>query len=79
MKVTKDKKVVNPYVVYEITIFYNINSYPTLENALFGASRLTKDTDMDEYRYFGHEIGFDGNIFFSYFSSGTGRNVIIFG
>ena len=36
------KKVVNIYVVYEITNFHGINSYPTLTNALFGAVKLTK-------------------------------------
>ena len=31
------KKVVNLYVIYEITNFHRISSYPTLTNALFGA------------------------------------------
>ena len=29
--------IVNIYIVYEISKNYNINSYPTLENCLFGA------------------------------------------
>ena len=29
--------IVNIYIVYEISKNYNINSYPTLENFLFGA------------------------------------------
>ena len=31
------KKVVNLYVAYEKTNFHGVDSYPTLENALFGA------------------------------------------
>ena len=33
------KKVVNLYVVYEITNFHDIDSYPTQTNALFGAAK----------------------------------------
>ena len=73
------KKVVNLYVVYEITNFHSIDSYPTLTNALFGAVKLTKNADIDKYRYFGYGIGFDGKGFYSHPSGGTGRNVIIVG
>ena len=73
------KKVVNLYVVYEITNFHGINSYPRLANALFGAVKLTKNADIDKYKYFGYGIGFDGHDYFSHPSGGTGRNVIIFG
>ena len=34
-------KIVNIYIVYEINKNYNIISYPTLENCLFGAVILT--------------------------------------
>ena len=46
-------KVVNIYVVYEIPNFHDIDSYPTLTNALFGAVKLTNNADIDKYRYFG--------------------------
>ena len=72
------KKVVNLYVVYEITNFYGIDSYPTLANALFGAVKLTKNEDIDKYKYFGYGIGFDGHGFYS-IGDEIGRNVIIFG
>ena len=36
------KNVVNIYIVYEISKNINIKDYPTLENCLFGAVRLTK-------------------------------------
>ena len=42
------KKVVNLYVVYEITNFHSIDNYPTLANVLFGAVKLTKNTDIDK-------------------------------
>ena len=46
---------------------------------MFGAVKLTRGTDIDNYKYFGYEIGFDRKGFFSHSSGGTGRNVIIFG
>ena len=73
------KKVVNLYVVYEITSFHSVISYPTLANTLFGAVKLTKNADIGKYKYSGYGIGFDGHGFFSYPSGGTGRNIIIFG
>ena len=41
------KKVVNIYIVYEISKSININDYPTLEYCLFGAVKLTKHVDVD--------------------------------
>ena len=73
------KKVVNLYVVYEITNFHHIDSYPTLTTALFGAVKLIKNANIDKYRYSGYGIGFHGKGFYSQPSGGTGRNVIIFG
>ena len=49
----RHKKVLNIYVVYEIDDFQNVENYPTLGNALFGAVKLTKNADIDKYRYFG--------------------------
>ena len=49
----------NINILYEIINFHNINSYPTLENSLSGAVKLTKNADIDKYRYFGYGIGFD--------------------
>ena len=72
-------EIVNVYIVYEIINNFNINSYPTLENCLFGAFKLTKNADIDKYWYSGYRIGFDRHGLFSHPSGGTGRNVIIFG
>ena len=49
----RHKKVLNIYIVYEIDDFQNVDNYPTLGNALFGAVKLTKNADIDKYRYFG--------------------------
>ena len=53
------EKIVNIYIVYEIERSINISSYPTLENCLFGAVKLTKHVDVDQYKYSGYGIGFD--------------------
>ena len=52
------KNVVNIYIVYEITSDYKDINYPTLENCLFGSVKVTKNSDIDKYRYFGYGIGF---------------------
>ena len=51
--------IVNIYIFYEISRNYNISSYPTLENCLFGAVSLTKNPDIDQYKYSGLGTGFD--------------------
>ena len=70
--------IVNTYIVYEISKNYNISSYPALENCLFGAVRLTKNADMDQYKYSGYGIGFERGDEFS-FGNGLGKNCTIFG
>ena len=72
-------KIVNIYVVYEISKNYSISTYPTLENCLFGAVSLTKNTDIDKYKYSGYGTGFDRHGEFSFSTRGFGRNCIIFG
>ena len=52
-------KVVNLYAVYGITDPHRTGNYSTLANALFGASKLTKNTNNDNYRYFGCGIAFE--------------------
>ena len=70
---------VNIYIVYEIAASSSNNNDPTLRNSLFGAVRLTKNVDIDKYRYSGYGIGFDRKGSFSFSGSGFGQNVIIFG
>ena len=50
-----------------------------MTNALFGAVKVIKNSDIDKYKYFEYGIGFDEKGFYSQPSGGTGRNVIIFG
>ena len=70
--------IVNIYIVYETNKKFNISSYPILENCLFGAVSLTKNPDIDKYKYSGHGIGFDRKGTFS-FGNGFGKNCLIFG
>ena len=70
-------KMVNICIVYEISKNYNISSYPTLENCLFGAVSLTKNANIDKYKYSGCGIGFDRHGEFS-FGNGLGKNCVIF-
>ena len=77
-KISSDHgKVVNIYIVYEINKSFNTGSYPTLENCLFGAIKLIKHSDVDNYKYSGYGIGFDRKGFFS-LGNEIRKNVIIF-
>ena len=70
-KATHDPKtIVNIYIVYEISKNYNISSYSTLENCLFGAAGLTKNAVIDLYKYFGYGVGFCRKGEFSFGSRG---------
>ena len=40
---------------------------------------MTKNADIDKYKYFGYGIGFDGHGSYSHQSGRNGRNAIIFG
>ena len=44
-------KIVNIYTVYELSFSGSNNNYPTLENCLLGAVKLTKNADIDKYKY----------------------------
>ena len=70
-------KIVNIYIVYEISKNINISNYPTLENCLFGAVILTKNSDIDKYGYSGYGIGFDSHGSISFAATWLGRNAII--
>ena len=51
-------KVVNIYIVYDISKSINISNNPTLENCLFGAVGRPKNADIDKCKYSGYEIRF---------------------
>ena len=71
------KTIVNICIVYEMTKKSSISSYPAPENCLFGAIELTKNPDIDKYKYSGYGIGFYRRGQFS-LGDGFGQNVIIF-
>ena len=70
--------IVNIYNVYKIADNFNVKSYSTLENCLFGAVKSTKNADIDKYRFPGYGSGFDRHGSFS-FGNGVGWNVTVFG
>ena len=73
------KKVVNIYIVYELGASSSSNSDPTIKNCLFGVVTLTKNVDIDKYKYSGYGIGFNRRSSFSFPGGGFGQNIIIFG
>ena len=73
------KRVVNIYIVYELTASSLHDSDPTIKNCLFGAVTLTKNADIEKYKYSGYGIGFDRRSSSSYPSGGFGQNVLTFG
>ena len=76
-------KIVIIYIVYEIIRIANINvnrnSNLTVQNVLFGAVSLTKNADVNKYRYSAYGIAFDRTSRSSFLDGGNGQNVIIFG
>ena len=52
-------KLVNIYTVYEVSVSDSNSNYPTLENSLFGAVKLTKNDDIDKCKYSRYGIAFD--------------------
>ena len=70
------RKILNIHIVYEINENFEIDSYPMLENCLFGAVKLIKHPDIDQYKYSGYGIGFVRK---GFFSLEIDRHVLIFG
>ena len=59
-------KVVNIYIVYELAASSSHDSDPTIKNCLFGAVTLTKNADIEKYKYSVYGIGFDRRSSFSF-------------
>ena len=82
-----NKNVVNIYVVYKLDpISSTRNTDYTIQNALFGAMKITKNADYSKYNYTGYGLCFDEGGGFGHtvkqgnFNRTTNaRNVIIFG
>ena len=73
------KHIVNIYIVYELAASSSYDSDPTLKNYLFGAVTLTKNADIEKYKYSGYGIGFDRRSSFSFTGGGFGQYMLIFG
>ena len=72
-------KIINIYIVYDLQSNPNYNPDFTLENCLFGAVKITKNTDVDIYKYSGYGIGFDGRGIFTHRTGSFANNAIILG
>ena len=73
--------IVNIYIVYLIYPISNSrNTDYTVQNALFGGAKITKNaTDTSKHKYEGYGICFDKGGTFSKGGINNGRNVLIFG
>ena len=60
------RTIVNIDIVYEISFSDYNNNYPTLENSLYGAVKLTQNADFGKYKYSAYGIGFDRRKTFSF-------------
>ena len=78
-KLTYDKEHrVHFYIVFYLSAFGSNDNDSTLKNCLFDAVTLTKNTDINKYKYFGYGIGFDRRSSFPFPGGGFGQNVLIF-
>ena len=71
--------VVNIYTVYILKNRRISNPDFTVQNALSGAVKITKDVDTSNYKYSGYGICFDRKNDFTSGNIINGKNVIIFG
>ena len=78
--ITIPYNVINIYRVYQLDpISPTINTDYTVQNALFGDMKITKNTDSSKNNYKGYGNCFDEGGTFSKGNINNGRNVIIFG
>ena len=76
-----NNNITNIYIVYQIaSISSSRNTDYTVQNALFGGVKITKNaTDTSKHKYEGYGICFDEGGTFTKGNINNGRNVIIFG
>ena len=71
------KSPVNIYIIYKLdTIKSTRNNDFTIQNALFGATKITKDSNSSHNKYDGYGICFDSKSDFSFGNIVNGKNVI---
>ena len=73
------EKIVNIYIVYELTGSNTDDNNSTVKNSLFGPVILTKNANFDKHQYSGYGIGFDSRGSFLFQVGWFGRNLITFG
>ena len=76
-----NKNVVNIYIVYKLEpISYGRNTDFTIQNALFGAIKITEDNNGNSNnQYTGYGLCFDAHTDFSISNINNGKNVVILG
>ena len=85
--IPNNNNVINIYVVYKLDpISLTRNTDYTIQNALFGAMKITKNTDSSKNHYTGYRLCFDEGGEFghtvrqgNFDSTKNAKNVIIFG
>ena len=78
--IKSNNNVINIYCVYKLDpISTSRDDTFSLQNALFGATQITKNADTSRYKYKGYGICFDGDALFRVGNINNGRNVVIFG
>ena len=74
------KNVIDLYICYKINPqLRNLNTDFILNNWLFGSAKLTKNADLDKYKYGCYGIVFDSRSEFLFTDESFRKNVIIFG
>ena len=74
------ENVVNLYITYKLVSWSrDLNRVFTLGICLFGAVKLTKNTNPDKYGYSGYGNGFDARSQFLWSDSTWGKNVMFLG
>ena len=76
---SKFQKIINIYIFYDLESNLNYNPDFTLEKCLFGGVKITKNADVDKYKYSGYGTGFDWRGVFTHPTGSFGNNAIIFG
>ena len=80
LNISNNASGISIYIVYELDSISNTRSTDyTIQNALFGAIKTTKNTDSSKNKYDGYGICFDEGGLFSEGNINNGRNVLIFG
>ena len=74
------KKLINLYITYTLSPqLKNLNTDFTLGNCLFGSVKVTKNADLDTYKYTGYGVGFNSRSAFLFIDGSYGKKAIIFG